>query len=138
MIRFLPVVVELALLVYCLVDCIQTDRSEVRNLGKGWWIVLILVFPLIGGIAWLVAGRPARGQRRSVPWPSTQTAGFPEYERPRPLGPDDDPAYLEQLRHGNQQHEQMLQKWEEDLRRREERMRGDRPEDDAEGDAPRG
>jgi hypothetical protein len=122
--RFLPFAVELVLLVYCLIDCIQTDESEVRNLRKGWWILLIIFFPLIGGIAWLVAGRPQRQRRRSVPWPSTPTAGFPEYERPRgPVGPDDDPQFLDEMRRGNAEQERLLKKWEDDLRRREQQLR---------------
>jgi hypothetical protein len=122
--RFLPFALELVLLVYCLIDCIQTDQSEVRNLGKGWWIVLIILFPLVGGIAWLVAGRPQRGgQRRSVPWPTTQTSGFPEYERPRPVAPDDDPEFLAQMRRSDAEQERLLKQWEDDLRRREERLR---------------
>ena len=125
MVRFLPFLVELVLLVYCLIDCIQSDESEIRNLRKGWWILLIIFFPLLGGIAWLVAGRPQRGQgRRSVAWPSTQTSGFPEYERPRrALAPDDDPQFLEEMRRGNAEQEQLLKKWEDDLRRREEQLR---------------
>lgn len=124
MLRFLPFVVDLVLLVYCLIDCIQTDESEIRNLRKGWWILLIIFFPLVGGIAWLVAGRPQRQPRRSVPWPSTDTAGFPEYERPRgPLGPDDDAQFLEEMRRGNAEQERLLKKWEEDLRRREQQLR---------------
>ena len=129
MLRFLPFAVDLVLLVYCLIDCIQTDESEVRNLRKGWWILLIIFFPLVGGIAWLVAGRPQRQHRRSVPWPSTPTAGFPEYERPRgPQGPDDDPQFLEEMRRGNSEQEQLLKKWEDDLRRREQQLRDDTDE----------
>jgi phospholipase D-like protein len=124
MIRVLPALLELALLIYCLIDCIQTPTDQVRNLAKGWWIVLILLLPLIGGIAWLVAGRPVRA-RGAVPWPSTQTAGFPEYERPRqaPRGPDDDPEFLRQLRVGNAEQEELLRRWEDDLRQREQRLR---------------
>lgn len=126
-IRVLPFVVELALVVFCLIDCIQTDESEARNLGKGWWILLILVVPLIGAIAWLVAGRPVRrGPRRQVPWPSTATAGFPEYERPRrAVGPDDDPEFLAEMRRGNQEQERLLRAWEDDLRKREQALRGE-------------
>ena len=132
MLRFLPFAVELVLLVFCLIDCIQTPDHEVRNLGKVWWILLILVFPIVGGIAWLVAGRPAPGPRRQVPWPSTRTAGFPEYERPRPQvkGPDDDPEFLAEMRRGNAEQERLLQQWEADLRRREQELkdRGTDPE----------
>ena len=120
MIRFLPFAIELVLLVYCLIDCIQTDESEVRSLGKGWWVLLILFFPIIGGIAWLVAGRPRSTRRRQVPWPSTGTAGFPEYERPRrSVAPDDDPQFLAEMRRGNAEQEDLLRRWEEDLKRRE-------------------
>ena len=125
MIRVLPLLIELALVVYCLIDCIQSDEAEVRNLRKIWWVLLILFFPLVGAIAWLVAGRPKRDGRRSgVPWPSTRTAGFPEYERPRrQVAPDDDPEFLENLRRSNRDHEDMLKKWEDDLRRREGELR---------------
>ncbi len=128
MLRFLPVAVELFLLVFCLIDCIQSDESQVRNLGKVWWVLLILFFPIVGGIAWLVAGRPTGQPRRQVPWPTTQTAGFPEYERPGPAkGPDDDPEFIAEMRRGNSEHEELLRKWEDDLRRRERDLGQDGP-----------
>jgi hypothetical protein len=123
MIRFLPYALELFLVVFCLIDCIQRDEGSIRNLGKVWWVLLILFFPLIGAIAWLVAGRPLPGPRRRVPWPSTRTAGFPEYERPgRSVAPDDDPEFLAQMRKGNAEQEELLRKWEDDLRRREREL----------------
>lgn len=126
MLRFLPVVVEVALLVYCLVDCIQTDSLSVRNLSKTTWIVLIVLVPVVGGVAWLVAGRPTRTTAAPrVPWPSTATSGFPEHERPRPpRGPDDDPAFLAGLG-GDPEKEKILRDWEAQLREREARLRGD-------------
>ena len=125
MLRFAPylAIFEIGLIIYCLIDAIQTPDPEVRNLPKWGWMLLILFIPWIGPIAWLVAGRPARGSGRQAPWPSTQTAGFPEYERPRPLGPDDDPAFLREMKRGNDEQEQLLSRWEEDLRRREEQLR---------------
>ncbi len=127
MIRFLPVVVELFLLVFCLIDAIQTPEHEVRNLPKLGWVLLIIVLPLIGGIAWLVAGRPQRAGGGQVPWPSTRTAGFPEFERPRRPAPDDDPAFLAEMRRGNSEQEELLRRWEEDLRRRERDLGEDGP-----------
>ena len=41
--------------------------------------------------------REVRDEMRQVAWPSTKTAGFPEYERPRALGPDDDPVVADEL-----------------------------------------
>ncbi|GAA3797088.1 PLD nuclease N-terminal domain-containing protein [Cellulomonas soli] len=134
MIRALPFLVEIALLVYCLIDCIQTDEYRVRNLPKTVWVILIVILPLVGGIAWLVAGRPegARRTGRDVPWPSTATAGFPEYERPRRFAPDDDPEFLASVRRSDDQHEKMLRDWEAQLREREQRLAS--PETDGTGE----
>jgi hypothetical protein len=74
--------VELGLLVFCLVDCVQTPRASVRTLPKLVWVLLIVVFPLVGSIAWLVAGR---AERRGRP-PGGRTRG-----------PDDDPDFLRGL-----------------------------------------
>ena len=58
--------VELLLLVYCVLDVITTPADEVRNLPKLLWLVLVIVLPLVGGTAWLVAGRP-QGPRARLP-----------------------------------------------------------------------
>jgi hypothetical protein len=120
-IRYLPYLLEIGMLVYCLIDCVQTDSASVRNLPKTVWVFLIVILPIVGGIAWLVAGRPER-QARSVPWPSTATAGFPEYERPRRSTPDDDPEFLAGMRKSDRDHEEMLKTWEAQLREREQRL----------------
>lgn len=57
-------VVTFALWVFCLVDAIGAQSSRVRNLPKVAWILLILFFPLVGSVAWLVAGRPDDGRAR--------------------------------------------------------------------------
>ena len=49
--------VEIAMLVYCLVDCIQAEEGRIRNLPKIAWILLIIILPLAGGVAWLAVGR---------------------------------------------------------------------------------
>ncbi|MET0789672.1 MAG: PLD nuclease N-terminal domain-containing protein [Cellulomonas sp.] len=122
MIRYLPFLIELGLLVFCLIDCIQTDVP--RNLSKTTWVFVIIIVPLVGGIAWLVAGRPEQRPTRNVPWPS-RTAGFPEYERPRRSSPDDDAEFLAGMKRSDQTHEQMLKDWEAQLREREQRLKAD-------------
>jgi hypothetical protein len=129
MIRFLPYIVELALLVFCLIEAITTPADEVRNLDKTLWILLIIFVPLVGGIAWLVAGRP-QVRRSSTQW--RMGDGFAESSRPRPasgsgtsprsrsMSPDDDPAFLASI---HVEQEQTLKKWEDDLRAREARLR---------------
>ena len=101
MVRFelLFAVLVFALGVYCLIDAIGRSGGEIRNLPKIAWIVLILLFPLVGSIAWLVAGRPkGTGGRspheRAVPQ-------FPEYDRPgraAATSPEDDEEFLRKVR----------------------------------------
>ncbi|HEX3004328.1 MAG TPA: PLDc N-terminal domain-containing protein [Angustibacter sp.] len=88
MVRVLPFVVELVLVVYCLIDLWQADRERVRLLPKPVWVLLILVLPLLGGVAWLLAGRPETMGR----------GGPPNRRGPQPpRGPDDDPDFLRGL-----------------------------------------
>jgi hypothetical protein len=116
---------EIGLLIFCLIDVIQSPGDEVRGLSKGWWAVLVIVLPFAGGIAWLVAGRPNQ-KANTNGW--RMGAGFPEHERtrrsaPAPKGPDDDPDFLRQIQNVNAEQEQTLKLWEEDLRRREAEQR---------------
>jgi hypothetical protein len=114
---------EIGLLIFCLIDVIQTPGEDIRGLAKGWWVVLVIVLPFVGGIAWLVAGRPNRAANPNG-W--RMGAGFPEHERtrrPAPKGPDDDPDFLRQIQNVNSEQEQTLKLWEEDLRRREAEQR---------------
>lgn len=126
MLRVLPYVIHIALLIYALADCVQTDESRIRSLPKAMWMLLILFVPIIGPILWLVLGRPEGGPR---PKPSTPSQWATNH---RPVAPDDDPAFLEELRRNNSEHEKMLGTWEEDLRRREAELRNQ--DDDTTGD----
>jgi hypothetical protein len=95
--RYLPVLLSLALTVYCAVDAIQTEQSAVRNLPKMAWVLLIVLFPVIGPVTWLVAGRPEK-----QPGPVTQQRRQREQQQRerdarRPRGPDDDPDFLKGL-----------------------------------------
>jgi hypothetical protein len=119
-IRVLPYFVEIALLVFCLVDCIQSPPHLIRNLEKGWWIVLIIILPLIGGIAWLVAGRPVRtGSSAGSQW--RIGSGFPADERPGTSYKrnEDDPAFMAEMARIDREHEESLRKWEAKLKAQE-------------------
>lgn len=99
MLRVLPALIEIGLLLYCLIDCIQAPDGTVRNLPKWGWIILILLLPLIGSIAYLVAGRPRRDGAPAggrVWQPPTRPDGGGS-RRPGPRGPDDDPEFLRDL-----------------------------------------
>ena len=92
--------VTFALWVFCLVEVIGTPEALVRNLPKVGWIVLVLLFPLVGSIAWLVAGRPEYAGPRHSAYERAQPA-FPEYDRPGRAAPGDpakDEEFLRQVR----------------------------------------
>ena len=86
MIRLLPWLLTIAVTVYAVVDCIQTDDAQVRGLPKLLWLLLILLFPIVGSIAWFIAGRPAARHRR--PWTdrawSISPTTTPAWPRRRP------------------------------------------------------
>jgi hypothetical protein len=82
--RALPIVLLIALTVFALVDAVTTPKEQLA--GKAWWVLGILLLPVVGPVAWLVAGR------RSRQAPGTG-GGTP---RP-PIAPDDDPDFLRGL-----------------------------------------
>lgn len=122
MIRFLPYFIELALLVFCLIDCIQTPGHQVRNLEKPIWILLILLVPIIGGVAWLVAGRPTSSAAKPQ-W--RVGGGFPEDERRRPAPGrnEDDAAFMAEMARIDREHEEALKKWQAKLEAQEAELR---------------
>lgn len=92
MIRLIFVLVPLILCIFCVVDAITARDDEIRNLPKILWIILILVFPFVGSIAWLAAGRPRYVQ------PTPLSREFPEYDRPGRNAVSDPAADAEFLR----------------------------------------
>ena len=118
--------VDLALLVVALIDCLSVEEYSIRALPRVAWVFLILLFSPIGAIAWFIAGRPARPVRLRNGTSWRPGSGFPEDQRPArsgPLAPDDDPAFLKNLATSLKEDEDMMKRWEADLRRREEELR---------------
>lgn len=85
--RFLPGVLMVVLAIYCLIEIVQSDPRQVRQLPRGLWAIVVLV-PLVGPIGWLVAGRP-NGDGGTAPAMKPRT---------RMVAPDDDPDFLRSLR----------------------------------------
>jgi hypothetical protein len=79
--------------IYAVADCAFFDRSRVRGLSRGWWIVVIIFVPLIGGVLWFIIGR---GRANRV-GPSRGGA----------MAPDDDAEFLRQLRNDAAQDERI-------------------------------
>jgi Phospholipase_D-nuclease N-terminal len=89
----------LGLWLFCIIDVITTDESRIRNLPKLAWLFIVLLLPDIGSIAWLVGGHTWNGSAPTSR--SKAAASYPEYARPGrhiPLNPDDDEAFLRQVR----------------------------------------
>jgi len=100
MLRVLPMLAYLALVVYALVDVVQSDEEDGGGIQKGIWILIILLLPFAGSIAWIVVSRRARADRRPAPrtgYPAgpVPPARYPgrrrTWETDAPSSPEDDP-----------------------------------------------
>jgi Phospholipase_D-nuclease N-terminal len=121
---------EILLIVLALISCLSADEGEIRALPRIVWVIIILLFPLVGSIVYFAVGRPVKAAARPG-WRAG--GGFPEPTRPRQVAPDDDPEFLDKLdRKSKREQEDLLKRWEEDLRKREENLRkeGDNPPGD--------
>ncbi|MDH2426803.1 PLD nuclease N-terminal domain-containing protein [Sphaerisporangium sp. TRM90804] len=88
------VLIGLALLafwLYCLFDAITTPEEDVRNVPKMLWVLIVVLIPVLGGLLWMMLGRPLSEQTVT----RRRTAGRPRPSVPR--GPDDDPDFLRDL-----------------------------------------
>ncbi|MFL6079611.1 MAG: PLD nuclease N-terminal domain-containing protein [Ornithinibacter sp.] len=92
MLRYVPALLSLALTVYCVIDAFQTDEADMRNLPKVAWVMIVLLLPVVGPVAWLLGGRPRRGTPPSRGQQRGSGGGRGPDRRPR--GPDDDPDFL--------------------------------------------
>ena len=111
--RIVLVVLVFALTLYALLDCARTpDESMPARMPKYLWITLIVLFPTIGPIAWIIFSRVRAAEERGgyvepTVWSSQEGTTFRRPQRARPTAPDDDPEFLRGL--------------EQDIRRRRHR-----------------
>ncbi|MFC8097308.1 PLD nuclease N-terminal domain-containing protein [Streptomyces sp. NPDC057363] len=88
MLRVLMFLVPLALSVYAFIDCISTKDADIRHMPKPLWAILVLLFPLVGSISWLIAGK----KRQPAGAPGTARGGRRQW-----VAPDDNPDFLKSL-----------------------------------------
>ncbi len=88
------VVAAVVYMIYAVVDCALFDRMRIRGLPRGWWIVVILLVPLIGATLWFVIGRGRRPSRISSRGGQT-------------VAPDDDADFLRRLNNDAAQDERI-------------------------------
>ncbi|MFD7134126.1 PLD nuclease N-terminal domain-containing protein [Streptomyces sp. NPDC059894] len=91
MLRVLMFLVPLALSVYAFIDCISTKDDEIRHMPKPLWAILVLLFPLVGSISWLIAGK--RRSPAAEGWSGVRGGGTTR----RWVAPDDNPDFLKSL-----------------------------------------
>ena len=94
MARFLLYAIPAIVVLYALIDALQTPSGLARTLPKPLWLVVIILVPLLGAIAWLIWGRAPREAYGASDSPTTSRL----FGRGRgPVAPDDDPRFLRQL-----------------------------------------
>ncbi|GAA1152685.1 hypothetical protein GCM10009654_05340 [Streptomyces hebeiensis] len=136
MLRVLMILVPLALSIYAFIDCITTEEKEIRYLPKPIWAILVLLFPLVGSISWLIVGRDRAKAARRGNWvaPDDNPEFLNSLKGDRPKGDrlkderlkddsasKDDPANDAGGEQRREQQEQ-LARWEAELKRREEEV----------------
>ncbi|GAA0539590.1 hypothetical protein GCM10010172_21000 [Paractinoplanes ferrugineus] len=98
---------QLVLFVLALISVLSADR--VRNAPRALWVLLIVVLPLVGPIAYFLAGRP-----RPVP----QEGAPPRRGRGRPSAPDDDADFLRKMDSDQSRRDrETLAQWEKEFRK---------------------
>ena len=78
--------------IFAIIDIVLIDKSRVRAFPKALWVLIVIAVPLIGAILWFVVGRQ---------WGSRQQ------QARRTVAPDDDPAFLRNLRRDEEQDERI-------------------------------
>jgi len=124
MLRVLIILVPLALSIYAFIDCVTTQEKDVRFMPKPVWAILILLFPLVGSVSWLIIGRDRATSQRMGGASGRQW-----------VAPDDNPEFLKSLKDEKDgtddkkdgepvvDDDAHLRDWEADLRRREEELK---------------
>ena len=78
------VAVWLMFTVFVTVFVASANKNEVRNLPKWLWIVVCLAAPIVGGLLYLVLGRPIGAPRQ-------------RFRKTKSVAPDDDSEFLQNL-----------------------------------------
>jgi hypothetical protein len=85
-------VLPLALMLYAIVDCALDNAIERTGLHKVLWIMIIILVPVVGPLAWIAVAKIARPvPAYRPPRPS------PGHWNGQPLAPDDNPDFLRHL-----------------------------------------
>ena len=84
-------VAAIVLDLFAVIDLVLIDKARVRAFPKAFWVIIILIVPFVGALLWFLVGRDW-GNRGG---------------EPRTIAPDDDPAFLRNLRRDEEQDERI-------------------------------
>jgi len=123
---FVPVffVAWLALLIFALLDIDRSPADRVRTMAGPWWVVVVVLVPIGGSLAWIAAGRPHQAQ---VAQPATGGSRLSP-EVPEPLGRRPDPARGAVGESVQAKLDRIDREFDEAVRRRKRRASDERPE----------
>ena len=94
-------IVEIAFVIFTLVDVFLTEKWRIRGVPRLVWAVIVILLPLLGGILWWWIGKEPFDRA------PTQSRSFG--------APDDDARFLSQLSREEEQNER-IRKLEQELR----------------------
>lgn len=90
-IGFILAAIDVAFMIFALIDVILTQQWRVRGVPKIVWAVIVLLLSPIGGILWFLIGKE--------PIEATTPSRF--------ASPDDDPDFLARMRRDEAQDERI-------------------------------
>lgn len=114
---------------YAILDVITTDSSDCRNLPKFAWLIIVILLPEIGSLAWFLAGRPQRVRYR----PASTAAPMGIEDRPDwPARADEilNGPSKEEIRKAADERTRKLREWEARLIKREKELDDERRKHD--------
>jgi len=82
---------------YAFYDALTAPPERVRNLPKAIWLLIVLLLPEIGAVAWFVWGRPRPEVRARVRQSPFGWQGHGSARARQSPAPDDDAEFLRRL-----------------------------------------
>ena len=67
-------VLTIALMVFVLADIISGGPEKFKNLDKIWWVIIVILLPLVGSILWFLVGREYDGRNEYVSFGDSRRA----------------------------------------------------------------
>ena len=114
----------LALLIFALIDIDRSPADRVRTMAGPWWVVVVVLVPIGGSLAWIAAGRPRQAQvAQTATGGSRLSPGVPEDLVGRP-----DPARGALPESLQAKLDRIDREFDEAVRRRKRRASAKRPE----------